>query len=88
MEYFVMIITIIIVFPPAFLAAVKLKPKIPPNKRILTAVIIAMVLLTIFAVIPLLTTSGILFGSVGLGFTTASLLAILLGLTGPFKQKG
>lgn len=87
MDYLFMILILIIVFPLAFLAAVKVKPHIPPGKRLLIAFISAAGLVLIFVVIPLITSLEILFGPVGLGFMTAALLGILLGLGGPFKRK-
>ncbi len=85
MQYLLAILTVIIIFPLAFLAAVKAKSKIAPERKLVFVVISISVLLVIFVVIPLTTELKSFFNPIGMGFMLSSLAGIILGLGGPYR---
>lgn len=87
MDYILMVVVFLIVFPLVFIAATRVKLRIPVKKRRIIAFSAAGVFFVIYAVIPFITSLTALFEPMGLGFLTASLLGIILGLGGPFKFK-
>lgn len=87
MQYLLMVIIAIIIFPLAFLGAVKIRTSVGDGKKLLVFIISALVLVVIFILIPLTTSQAIFFNPAGIGFFISSLAGVILGLGGPYSSK-